>query len=139
MFTPPSVRGRAATAACAMMTLLACGTPASPSAPRTYEVEVTGERFRLRVISPSQVASAEHALASGRVGVIHGELAHGDGGFNTAFRWHLRPQSVTFPDMAMEVCSGRPVSDVEADVPYWVDHLGVYCPWGARIVARIDD
>jgi hypothetical protein len=27
---------------------------------------------------------------------------------------------------------------VDADVDYWVDTVGQYCPWGARVVAITD-
>ena len=110
----------------------------APVAParRIYVVEVTGERFRIALERPEQIARAETLLATGREGIVHGMLAHGDGGANHPYRWHLVPGTVTFPDVAMEVCSGRPRSDVEADPTYWVDQLGVYCPWGARIVRR---
>lgn len=102
-----------------------------------YEVEVTGERFRLALQTPAQIAAAEAMLRGERESVIHGALARGDGGFNPPYRWHLRPETVTFPDVAMEVCSGRPRSDVEADVDLWADQLQVYCPWGARVLGRV--
>jgi hypothetical protein len=119
------------------MAIAGCGddAPAGPGR-RVYAVEVTGERFHVALERPEQIAQAEALLAAGRDVVVHGTLAHGDGGFNGPYRWHLVPGTVSFPDLAMEVCSGRPRSDVEADPAYWVDHLGLYCPWGARIVAR---
>ena len=124
----------------AALCLAGCDTSAPPSA--LYQVEVaTGdgpERFRLALATDAQVAAADTALAAGRVGVVHGTLARGDGGFNDGYAWHLVPESVTFPDLAIEVCDGRPRSDVEADVDYWVDTVGAYCPWGARLVARVE-
>ena len=40
------------------------------------------------------------------------------------------------PDFAVEVCDGRP-SMVEADVSYWLDTVGRFCPWGATVVERL--
>lgn len=103
-----------------------------------FEVEVAGqESFRIALRDSAQIAIAEQRLASGYEGIVHGELARGDGDFNAPYSWHLKPATVTFPDQTIEVCSGRPMSDVEADLDYWIDTLGIYCPWGARIVRRI--
>ena len=121
--------------------LAACDT-ATDGPEAVYEVEADTadgpERFRLGVATPAQAALADAALASGRVGVIHGTLVRGDGGFNERYACHLDPKTVTFPDLAIEVCGGRPRSDVEADVDYWVDTVGAYCPWGAEVVGRVD-
>lgn len=125
----------------AVALLAGCDSPdGSDSA--LYEVEVDSadgsERFRLALSTAEQVDLAEGALTSGREGVIHGTVLRGDGGFNTPYTWHLAPESITFPDLAMEVCDGRPQSDVERDIDYWVDTVGVYCPWGARVLRRIE-
>lgn len=107
-----------------------------------YEVEVGTfdgpERFHLAVATPTQAAIADEALASGRVGVVTGSVVRGDGGFNGGYSWHLDPATVAFPDLATEVCDGRPRSDVEADLDYWVDTVGMYCPWGAEVVRRVE-
>ncbi len=126
-------------ALCALA-LAACDSVDSPLA--VYQVEIaTGdgpEQFRLGLATEAQVAQAEAALTAGRVGVVHGTVVRGDGGVNDGYSWHLDPASVTFPDLAIEVCDGRPRSDVEADLDYWAETVGVYCPWGARLVARVD-
>jgi len=114
----------------------------APSYEALFEIEIaTGdgpETFRVAVATPEQAALAESARVFGRVGVLHGTLVHGDGGFNADYSWHLAPESITFPDLAIEVCDGRPLSDVEANLDYWFDALGIYCPWGARVIRRID-
>lgn len=115
-----------------------CGTTDAPSGPAVFEFEVTGETFRVRLDDPNAIAAAEARLAARPSGVVSGRLAHGDGGFNAPYRWHLVPESVHFPDVSAEACSGRPRSDVEADPAYWVDVLSQYCPWGATLVRRID-
>lgn len=101
-----------------------------------YEVDVAGEQFRIALTSAAQIERAEALLASGETNIIHGAVVRGNGGFNAPYSWHLDPASITFPDLTMELCDGRPHSDVESDVSYWVDTVGYYCPWGARIVAR---
>ena len=103
-----------------------------------YEVEVAGERFRIALATETQIARASELLASGAAQNVHGTLKRGDGGFNAGYSWHLEPSSVTFPDMTMEICDGRPRSEVEAEVDYFIDTVKYYCPWGAKIVKRIE-
>ncbi len=121
--------------------LVACSTGASesPEFVALYEVQVAeGERFILAVQNNEQMQLAEQRMADGVEGVIHGSVARGDGSFNEPYDWHLVPESVTFPDVAMEICDGRPSSDVQADIDYWVETVKYYCPWGARIIRRLE-
>jgi hypothetical protein len=116
---------------------MACGDDATgPEAPPTFRIEVSGEHFVIQVESPAQVSALETRLASGAEGVISGQLVSGDGGFNAPWSWHMAPATVEAPDLAIEVCDGRP-SMVEADLPYWLDTVGQFCPWGARVVERV--
>jgi hypothetical protein len=121
----------------AFLSLAACGDdPASPEAPPTFRIEVSGELFLVQVEDPDQVSALESRLASGTEGVITGPLVAGDGGFNAPWSWHMDPQSVEVADLAIELCDGRP-SMVEADLPYWLDTVGQFCPWGATVVERV--
>lgn len=120
--------------------LSACDSADPEPAPdfAVFEVEVNQEFFRIRLDDPDQIAEAEAAMNTDRIGVLLGELERGDGGFNAPYHWHLIPETVIFPDAAIEVCSGRPQSDVEADLDYWIDTLGTYCPWSAQVVQRVE-
>src|SRR5690606_29443628 len=100
--------------------------------------EVNGERFFLALENMNQVEQAEERLTTGVEGVIHGSLVRNDGGFNEPYGWHLDPHGAAFPDMAMEVCDGRPFSEVERNLEYWFERVGYYCPWGARVVRRVE-
>lgn len=110
-------------------------TPGPPEPPVEYAVDVSGERFTVRVVTREQVDAMEARLASGEEGVLNGALEPGDGGFNAPWSWHMTPASVEVPDMAIEVCDGRP-SMVEADLDYWLDTVDRFCPWGAVVTAR---
>ena len=116
----------------------ACGDDPTASARRVYEVQVELETFRIALADPSRIAEAEALLASGDHRVVFGHLAAGDGGHNVTYSWHLRPETVEFVDVSMEACSGRPRSDVESDLPYWLNTMKVYCPWSATIVRRVE-
>lgn len=103
-----------------------------------FEVRVADqENFRFAITDPERIAQAEAIIAAGGETIVAGELAHGDGAHNVPYSWHLVDTTIHFPDQTIEACSGRPMSDVEADLAYWVDNLGSYCPWGSRIVARV--
>lgn len=109
--------------------------PTAPEAPVEYTVEVSGEEFVARVTTEAQVQDMEARLASGEEGVINGALEPGDGGFNAPWSWHMVPATVQAPDMAIEVCDGRP-SMVEADLDYWLETVDRFCPWGAVVTGR---
>jgi len=117
--------------------LLACGgSPTTPDA-ALFTVEVSGETFRVRATDAATVAALEARMRAGRRGVINGRLVRGDGGFNSPWSWHLDPATLDVPDFAIELCDGRP-SMVEADLDYWFDRVGSFCPWGALVVRRDD-
>jgi len=126
----------------AMITLVVAHCNDGPLYPEdmaVFEVEVAGgEHFRIGLTSEAQIAQAATLLASGAENNVHGTVRRGSGRFNAPYSWHLDPESITFPDLTMEVCDGRPQSDVESDVDYWVDTVKYYCPWGAKIVARVN-
>jgi hypothetical protein len=129
---------RWATAVCASAAVLACDDdPASPELPARYQVEVSGETFIVQVDDHDQAQQMEARLASGAEGVVSGELAAGDGGFNAPWSWHMIPSSVHAPDLTIEICDGRP-SMVQEDLAYWLDTVERFCPWGATVVARLD-
>lgn len=125
---------------CALAVLLlaaACGSSfTAPEPPVRYSVEVSGETFVVEVATADQVDQMEARLASGEEGVISGELAAGDAGYNEPWSWHMVPATVHAPDVAIEVCDGRP-SMVEDDLDYWLDTVERFCPWGATVVERL--
>jgi hypothetical protein len=124
--------------AAAVLLVAACDNPAEIEQ-TVYEVEVAGgERFRISLTTAAQIERAEALLASGAENNVHGTLRRGAGGFNAPYSWHLDPVTVSFPDLTMEICDGRPQSDVQQDIDYWVDTVKFYCPWGATIVARMN-
>ena len=100
-----------------------------------FTVEVSGEQFKVKAEGEAAIAALEARRVSGQTGVISGKLVRGDGGFNAQWGWHLEPESVHAPDMAIELCDGRP-SMVQADIDYWLASVKSFCPWGAKVVAR---
>ena len=117
--------------------LAACNDGVGVSTGGTFVVRVEGEDFRVRIDNALLATKARRMMVGAEDDqIINAELARGDGGFNTGYGWHMKPSTVTFADMTIELCDGRP-SDVQADIDYWVDTVGRYCPWGGRIVSEI--
>lgn len=80
-----------------------------------------------------ETARAQLALPAGeRTLHIHGPIAKGDGGHNLTWGWHFTPGQWDLVQLSMELCDGNP-SAVEAQIDYWVDTIGVFCPWNSYI------
>jgi hypothetical protein len=118
-------------AVCAGAAFGACGSPTAPGEARDFVVEVSGERFTLRLDDATSIRLAEDNLAGRNQRFPLGPLRAGDGGFNAPWTWHLDPGETRMVEVAIELCDGRP-SYVESHQPDYAS----YCPWGARIVGR---
>ncbi len=117
----------------------ACGEATGPdeNAVATFLLEVSGEQFRVQVTSEAEAAAFRERMQSGEEGVISGKLVAGSGGINSPWKWHLQASTVHVADIAIEVCDGRP-SMVDADLAYWLNSVGQFCPWGAKVVQEVD-
>lgn len=113
----------------------ACSDTVEPETGVLFTLEVSGETFRTRVFDPDVIAALTARLDEGTSGVVLGDLVAGDGGVNAPWGWHWAPNSVAVADLVIELCDGRP-SMVDADLAYWIDTVGAFCPWGATVVAR---
>jgi hypothetical protein len=106
--------------------------PTNPSAQATVTFAVADERFRVRLTGAEQIAAARAAQSGGPARIPNGRIVAG-ADVNVGWTWHL--EDVSFAEVTIELCDGRP-SDVErAGTSYGG---GRYCPWGATIV-QIDE
>lgn len=108
-----------------------------------FVVVVVNEAFVVRLVKPEQIALARARIAGSKPqGIISGRLAAGDGGFNQdpkskkAWSWHMVPETVSFPQLAEELCDGKP-SDVEMNTSYWVGQVKAFCPWSAKRIKEL--
>jgi hypothetical protein len=122
--------------------IIQCGSPDAPSrAEAIFQVRACrgsrqapdGEIFRILVQDSGLIAQARALIGAGNRRIVAGTLAPGNGGFNVPWSWHLNPDTVAFPDVAVEICDGCP-SDVEANGGNW--GLGSFCPWSSEIIAE---
>jgi hypothetical protein len=104
----------------------------------TFEVE--GERFRVWTTNP-QTIQGLHELQQGTstANIPNGRILRrpGRARHNAPYHWHLDPQDITMAEVAIEVCDGLP-SYVEENVDEFVERVGRYCPWAARLVELRD-
>jgi len=93
-----------------------------------------GQQFRIQLHDSVQIVRAMTALQrpDSAAHMVVGRLAHGDGGFNAPWHWHLYPDSTWIADGAVEICDGCP-SQVEGG---WGFQLGSFCPWTSHLVRR---
>ena len=119
-----------------------CGSPAAPTRPDAiFQVRACrgslrapdGEVFRILLRDSGLIAQARSLIGAGNRKIVAGRLAPGTGGFNAPWSCHLDPYSVSFPDVAVELCDGCP-SGVEANSGTWGS--GSFCPWSSEVIAE---
>ena len=122
----------------------ACSSPSAPSPDLEGGVvatfETVGERFKVFVKNPTAVQRLVQIRNGANLGQIpNGRIRRGAGAgnHNAPHAWHLDPDDIEIVDATIEVCDGAP-SYVDANVAEYVDVIGRYCPWGARLVG-LDD
>lgn len=124
-----------------LLGLTLAGCDSGGEDPVAYRVQVgdgaDAQFFRIRLATDAQREAADSLAASGSRTIVYGTLRRGDGGFNAPYSWHMEPGSVSFPDVTIELCDGRP-QFVEEDLDYWIDTVGDFCPWNARVLARAE-
>jgi hypothetical protein len=123
---------------------IACGGPTGPSAELRGGVLATfrsvDQTFKVFVTNPATIA-ALFALQRGEAtaSIPNGRILRGSGPgkHNAPYSWHFDPADVEMADFTIEVCDGAP-SYVESHLAEYVDVIGRYCPWGAKLVALQD-
>jgi hypothetical protein len=122
--------------------IIQCGSPGAPTSTEAiFQVRACrgsrrapdGELFQILLRDSDLIAQARALIGIGDRRIVTGSLAQGNGGFNAPWSWHLDPDTVRFPEVAIELCDGCP-SDVETNGGSW--GLGTFCPWSSEIVAE---
>jgi hypothetical protein len=98
--------------------------------------DVNGEQFQVWVTNPETVQQIlDLAAGASSAKFPNGRILRGPGpvDFNSPWSWHLDPGDIEMSEMTTEVCDGTP-SYVEEHLDEFVDTVGRYCPWSARLV-----
>ncbi|MFB6247793.1 MAG: hypothetical protein ABEL97_04405 [Salinibacter sp.] len=69
---------------------------------------------------------------------IIGPIAPGNGGHNGDYPWHFEQGKWKLTEIATEVCDASP-SYVSENVTYFVEEVGRYCPWNARVLEEVPE
>ena len=104
-------------------------SPTAPSARAVVTFQVGPEHFRVQLNDQESIDTARRAQQGGAARIPNGRIVLGTGE-NTGWNWHL--EDVTFAELTIEVCDGRP-SDVERSGVQFGG--GRFCPWSASIVS----
>jgi len=96
--------------------------------------------FFIALTDPDTIKHARGVL-SGSGGAPHlmGEIVKSTADYNPDWSYHVQPESITFFEVAMEVC--------DAAIGYVEDHLAdaggdflpdcVWCPWESKLVREV--
>ena len=100
--------------------------------------DVNGEMYRI-FIKNEETIEQVFAVQRGesQATIPSGKLSKGSVWYNGPWSWHIDSEDIHMADVTMELCDGIP-SHVEADLDYWVNAVGRFCPWNATIV-QIED
>jgi hypothetical protein len=128
----------------AAVALAACSSPTAPSPDLEGGVVATfdtgGGSFKVFVKNPAAISRLVQIDKGANIGQIpNGRILGGSGAgnHNAPHAWHLDPNDIEIVDTTIELCDGSPAY-VDANIAEYVDVIGRYCPWGARLV-RLDD
>ena len=73
--------------------------------------------------------------------ILNGALRKGNGGYNVngshAFQWHFKEDDWHFTDFSIEIYDGRPHSDIDLHLDYWIDTVKRYSPWNSYIKCEL--
>lgn len=100
--------------------------------------DVYGERFSIFVTKAStidQIIALWNGQSNARI--PNGRLRAGRVSYNLPWSWHIDPEEIEMAEATIELCDGTP-SFVESELDYWLQTVGYYCPWGARLIALKD-
>ncbi len=111
------------------MSLSCGGSPARPTPKAIVTFQVADEIFRVQLVGDDLVSAARRAQAGSGGRIPNGRIVNGTD-VNRGWSWHL--VDVSFAEVAIELCDGRP-SDVEKGGVNFGG--GRFCPWTARVIA----
>ena len=67
---------------------------------------------------------------------INGAIARTNSGQNLNWHWQFVPSEWRLAEISAEVCDGSPEM-VEADLAYWIDRVGRFCPWQSFVFSEL--
>jgi hypothetical protein len=73
--------------------------------------------------------------------ILNGAIARGNAGYNKngghSFQWHFKEDDWHLTDFSIEIYDGRPHSDLDLNMNYWIDTVKRFSPWNSYIKREI--
>jgi hypothetical protein len=96
--------------------------------------------YRATTSDPDRIAEAREELAKPageRTKHVGGPIGQGGGSDNAPWNWHFEQDEWVLKEASIELCDGEP-SYVSEHLEEWIEDVGQYCPWSARIVRELE-
>ncbi|WP_436278625.1 BP74-related protein [Micromonospora marina] len=114
---PAAAQSAEATAGVSYIATIRTGTPGS------YET------FRVELADRDDIDAAFAVLRGESNQHPNGKIVRTASPVNRGYGWHLDPKDVSFVDMSMEICDGKPSYVAEN---WWT--VDRFCPWDGTVV-----
>ncbi len=86
-------------------------------------------------------ADSQLALPFTERQLVVGTLAAGSAGYNKnashEFKWHIEEDAWSLADFTIEIYDGKPYTDVDQDIDYWLNNVKGFGPWSSYIKRRL--
>jgi hypothetical protein len=73
--------------------------------------------------------------------LVVGTLVEGNGGYNKngshEFKWHFKEADWQLADVTVEIYDGKPYTDVDIHLPYWLNTVKRFGSWDSYIKRRL--
>lgn len=99
--------------------------------------------FIVRTNNPQLIAQADAQLAlpvNSRK-LVTGKLVSGSGGYNRngvhEFSWHFKEDDWQLADVTVEIYDGKPYTDIDQNLTYWINTVQRYGSWGSYIRRKL--
>jgi hypothetical protein len=73
--------------------------------------------------------------------LVAGTLVEGNGGYNKngshEFKWHFKEDNWQLADVTIEIYDGKPYTDVDVNLSYWLNTVKRFGSWGSYIKRRL--
>ena len=134
-----------------LVMMYSCKKESEPAADlHYYEVGVKGNpadwrdsSFIIATNNPILISQIESQLLLpvDQRKIVNGQLVSGNGGYNKnsshQFKWHFKEDNWELADFSIEIYDGRPFTDVDTDISYWLDTVKRFAPWSSYIKKEI--
>jgi hypothetical protein len=90
--------------------------------------EVIDERYSVFITNQKAIEQV-YAVQKGesQATIPSGRIVRGSVPYNQPWSWHIDSEDIGMAEFTIELCDGKP-SHVEADLDYWVETVGFFCP-----------